>query len=49
MFLTAKKVNYIFRPLNSNITVDKIFSYVVNFLRKESQAEKNKYLIGTAY
>ena len=45
MFLTAKKVNYIFRPLNSNIIVDKFFSCVVNSWIKESQAEENKYLI----
>ena len=48
MSLTTKKVNYIFRPLNSNIIVDKLFSCVVNSWRKESQAEKNKYLIWTA-
>ena len=48
MSLTAKKVNYIFRLLNSNIIVDKIFSCVVNSWRKESQAEENKYLIRTA-
>ena len=48
MSLTAKKVNYIFRPLNSNITVDKLFSCVVNSWRKESQAKENKYLIWTA-
>ena len=48
MSLTAKKVNYIFRPLNSNIIVDKLFSCVVNSWRKESQAEENKYLILTA-
>ena len=48
MSLTAKKVNYIFRPLNSNIIVDKLFSCVVNSWRKESQAEENKYLIQTA-
>ena len=48
MSLTAKKVNYIFRPLNSNIIVDKLFSCVVNSWRKESQAEENKYLIWTA-
>ena len=45
MFLTAKKVNYIFKPLNLNLIVDKIFSCVVNSWRKESQAEENKYLI----
>ena len=39
---------YIFRPLNSNIIVDKLFSCVVNSWRKESQAEENKYLIWTA-
>ena len=48
MSLTAKKVNYIFRPLNSNIVADKLFSCVVNSWRKESQAEENKYLIWTA-
>ena len=48
MFLTAKKVNYIFRPLNSNIIVDKLLSCVANSWRKESQAEENKYLIWTA-
>ena len=48
MSLTAKKVNYIFRPLNSNIIVDKLFSCVVNSWRKESQAEENKYLIWAA-
>ena len=48
MSLRAKKVNYIFRPLNSNIIVDKLFSCVVNSWRKESQAEENKYLIWTA-
>ena len=45
MSLTAKKVNYIFRPINSNIIVDKIFPCVVNSWRKQSQAEENKYLI----
>ena len=30
MFLTAKKVNYIFKPLNLNLIVDKLFSCVVN-------------------
>ena len=45
MFLTAKKVNYIIKPLNWNLVVDKILSYVVNSGRKESQAEENKYLI----
>ena len=48
MSLTTKKVNYIFRPLNSNIIVDKLFSCVVNSWRKESQAEENKYLIWAA-
>ena len=45
MFLTAKKVNYIFKPLNLNLVDEKIFSCVVNSWRKESQAEENKYLI----
>ena len=45
---TAKKVNYIFRPVNSNIIVDKLFSCVVNSWRNESQVEENKYLIWTA-
>ena len=45
MFLTAKKVNYIFKPLNLNLIVDKLFSCVVNSQRKERQAEENKYLI----
>ena len=49
MSLTAKRVNYIFRLLNSNIIVDKLFSCVVNSCRKESQAEENKYLIWTAH
>ena len=48
MSLTSKKVNYIFRPLNSNIIVDKLFSCAVNSWRKESQAEENKYLIWAA-
>ena len=48
MLLTAKKVKYIFKPLNLNLVVDKIFSCVVNSWRKESQAEENKYLIWTA-
>ena len=48
MFLTAKKVNYIFKPLNLNLIVDKIFSCVSNSWRKETQAEENKYLIRTA-
>ena len=48
MSLTAKKVNYIFRPLNSNIVADKLFSCVVNSWRKENQAEENKYLIWTS-
>ena len=48
MSLTEKKVNYIFRPLNSNIFADKLFPCVVNFWRKKSQAEENKYLIWTA-
>ena len=48
MSLTAKKVNYIFRPLNSYTIVDKLFFCVVNSWRKESQAEENKYLIWTA-
>ena len=42
MFLTAKKIDYIFKPLN--LIVDKIFCCVVNSPRKDSQAEKNKYL-----
>ena len=45
MFLREKKVNYIFKPLNLNLIVDKIFSCVVNGWRQESQAEENKYLI----
>ena len=45
MFLTAKKLNYIFKSLNLYLIVDKIFSFVVNSWRKESQAEENKYLI----
>ena len=45
MSLTAKKVNYIFKPLNFNIIVDKLFSWVDNSWRKESKAEENKYLI----
>ena len=45
MSLTAKKVNYIFKPLNLNIAVDKLFSCVVNSWRKESQDEENRYLI----
>ena len=48
MSLTVKKVNYIFKPLNLNIIVDKFFPYVVNSWRKESQAEENKCLIWTA-
>ena len=48
MFLTARKVNYIFKPLNLNLIVDQIFSCVVNSWRKDSQAEENKYLIWTA-
>ena len=48
MFLTAKNVNYIIKPLNWNLVVDKILSCVVNSWRKESQAEENKYLIWTA-
>ena len=48
MSLTAKKVNYIFKPLNLNITVDKLFSCVGNSWRKKSQAEENRYLIWTA-
>ena len=48
MFLTAKKLNYIFKSLNLYLIVDKIFSFVVNSWRKESQAEENKYLIWTA-
>ena len=48
MSLRAKKLNYIFRTLNSNIIVDKFFSCVVNSWRKDSQAEENKYLIWTA-
>ena len=48
MFLREKKVNYIFKPLNLNLIVDKIFSCVVNGWRQESQAEENKYLIWTA-
>ena len=34
MFLTAKKVNYIFKPLNLNVTVDKIFFLCCEFLEK---------------
>ena len=49
MFLTAKKENYIFRPLNSNIIADMFFSCFVNSCTKESQAEENKYLIWTAH
>ena len=45
MSLTAKKVNYNFKPLNLNIIVNKVFSCVVNSWRKERQAEENKYLI----
>ena len=45
MFLTAKKVNYIFKPLSLNLISDKIFSCVDNSWRKEIQAEGNKYLI----
>ena len=45
---TAKKVNYIFKPLNLNITVDKLFSCFGNSWRKESQAEENRYLIWAA-
>ena len=45
MFLTAKKVNYISKPLNLNIIVDKLFCCVDNPRRKESQAEENRYLI----
>ena len=48
MFLTAKKLNYIFKSLNLYLIVDKIFSFVVNSWRKESQAKENKYLIWTA-
>ena len=48
MSLTLEKVNYIFKPLNLNIIVDKFFPYVVNSWRKESQAEENKCLIWTA-
>ena len=48
MSLTARKVNYIFKPLNLNIIVEKLFSGVVNSLRKDSQAEENRYLIWTA-
>ena len=48
MSLTTKKVNYIFRPLNSDVIVDKPFSCVANSWRKESQAEENKYLIWAA-
>ena len=48
MSLTAKKVNYIFKPLNLNIIVDKLFSCVVNSWRKESQVEENRYLVWTA-
>ena len=44
MSLTAKKINYIFRPLNSNVTVDKCFSCDVNSWRKESQPEENNNL-----
>ena len=47
MSLTARKVNYIFKPLNLNIIVEKLFSGVVNSLRKDSQAEENRYLIWT--
>ena len=45
MYVTAKKINYIFKPLNLNIIVDKLFSCVGNSWRKESQAEENRYLI----
>ena len=45
MSLTAKKVNYIFKPLHLNSIADKLFSCVMNSWRKESQAEENKYLI----
>ena len=45
MFLTRKKVNYIFEPLNLNLIVDKLFSCVVNSWKKERQTEENKYLI----
>ena len=48
MSLTAKKVNYNFRPLNSNIIAAKLFSFVVNSWRKESQAGENKNSIWTA-
>ena len=48
MSLTAKKVNYIFKSLNLNIIVDKLFSCIGNSWRKESQAEENRYLIWTA-
>ena len=46
--LTVKKVNYIFKSLNLDIIVDKLFSCVGNSWRKESQAEENRYLIWTA-
>ena len=45
MSLKVKKVNYIFKPLNLNVIVDKLFSCVGNSWRKESQAEENRYLI----
>ena len=49
MSLTAKKVNYIFKPLHLNIIVDKLFfSGVVNSWRKDSQAKENRYLSWTA-
>ena len=44
MSLAVKKVNYIFKPLNLNTIVDKLFSCVVNPWRKASQAGENKYL-----
>ena len=40
MPLTAKKVNYIFRPFNSNIIVDKILSCVFDSWRKRANMKK---------
>ena len=37
MSLTAKKVNYIFKPLNLNIIVDKLFFWHCEFLEKRQQ------------
>ena len=48
MSQTGKKVNYIFKPLNLKIIVDKLFSCVVNSWRKESKAEENNFSIWTA-